>query len=123
VASRDAPAVRPAAADFAVRIEARRTQDFGRLAARVAPQRVHLPQPVLRRHIALDEERVLVAGGRHMRHAQRVERYRGGIDGPPRWSPTVAAAAASATSNEGSATASRMGDRDIHVLAIRAIKG
>ena len=110
----DAAQAQPAR--FAVRIEPGRAQDFGQIAAGVPPQRVHLPQPVLRRHIALDEERVFLAGGANVRHAQRVEGYRsGGIDGGGDSARPLRQRAPRVPVNQGQRGRQQDGDRDIHV--------
>ena len=110
----DAPQPQPAR--FAVRFQPGRAEDFGQIAAGVAPQRVHLPQPVLRRDIALDEERVLLAGGPDMRHAQRVERHRsGGVDGRVDGARPLRQRAPGVPVDQGQRDRQQDGDRDIHV--------
>ena len=52
-------------------------QDLGQRAAGEAAQRVHLPQPVLRRHVALDEKGILQAGGADVRFAVCIEIHSG----------------------------------------------
>ena len=54
-----------------------RAQDLGERATGVAAECVHLPEPVLRRHVTLDEKGILRAGGADMRLAMCIEVHSG----------------------------------------------
>ena len=60
-------------ARIAVGFERRRADDVCQVSGRKPPQRIHLKQAVLRRHIAFDEERVFEARSANVRHSARVE--------------------------------------------------
>ena len=60
------------AAGVAVGFEELGAEDFRQLAGGETARDVHLPEPVLRGDIALDEERIFDRGGRDMRDSERV---------------------------------------------------
>ena len=91
------------AARFAVGLQQIRAENLGQVPGGEAAQRIHLPEAVLRRDVALDEKRVVQAGGADVRLSQRIERYGGcRCHRSRRRHPTAAAGAARQT-NKGSA--------------------
>ena len=86
-----------ASAGLLIELEGSGADDFGQVAGGKTAEGVHLEEPVLGAHVALEKERVILAGSADVRDAESIESDRargrdGGLDGPGmlgQWPPRV----------------------------------